>query len=191
MVNTHPQPAAGSQQPINHLHATELRWFAVRTRSKSEKMVQRDLEKKGIHSYLPLQKLLRRYTRSTRWVEKPLMNCYVFVRILKGEYVRVLETEHVTGFVRFSKDLLSIPQSEIDILRRITLEDGLEVEAVTGTFTEGDWVEISAGNLMGLKGRIVQVEGKRKFQVELQHLFHSLLITVDAAFLERSTLHNF
>lgn len=173
---------------INHLHDSEPRWFAVHTRSKSEKFVQRMLAKKGIHAWLPLQKLMRRYTRSTRIVEKPLINCYVFVKIVKDQYVPVLETENVAGFVKFSKNLIAIPESEIDLLKKITLEDGLEVEAVKGSFSEGDPVEIAAGNLMGLKGRIVKVEGKRKFQVELNYLFHSLLITVDASFLEKTRL---
>ena len=186
-------PSALQQTPsatrvVNQLHGTELRWFAVNTRSKSEKFVQRMLTKKGIHAWLPVQKLLRRYTRSTRWVEKPLINSYVFVKIVKDQYVPVLETENVAGFVKFSKELVAIPEAEIDLLKRITLEDGLDVEAVPGVLAEGDPVEIAAGNLMGLKGRIVKSEGKRKFQVELQYLFHSLLITVDAVFLERTQL---
>lgn len=184
------EPSAANRQPasINQLHDSEPRWFAVRTRSKSEKFVQRMLAKKGIHAWLPLQKLLRRYVRSTRWVEKPLVNCYVFVKIVKDQYVPVLETENVAGFVKFSKNLIAIPESEIDLLKKITLEDGLDVQAVPGGFAEGDPVEIAAGNLMGLKGRIVKSEGKRKFQVELQYLFHSLLITVDATFLEKTRL---
>jgi transcription antitermination factor NusG len=173
---------------INQLDASEPRWFAVHTRSKSEKFVQRMLAKKGIYAWLPLQKLLRRYTRSTRMTEKPLINCYVFVKIVKEQYVPVLETENVAGFVRFSKNLIAIPEAEIDILKKITLEDGLDVEAVRGGFSEGDPVEIAAGNLAGLKGRIVKMEGKRKFQVELNYLFHSLLISVDAAFLEKTRL---
>lgn len=182
--------ASSRQHPavINHLHDSEPRWFAVHTRSRSEKFVQRMLAKKGIQVWLPLQKLLRRYTRSTRTVEKPLINCYVFVRIVKTQYVPVLETENVAGFVKFGKNLLSIPESQIDLLKRITLEEGLDVEAVKGNFAEGDPVEIAFGNLAGLKGRIVRIEGKRKFQVELDYLFHSLLITVDAAFLERTQL---
>ncbi len=173
----------------NHLHESEFRWFAVHTRSKSEKFVQRMLARKGINAYLPLQKLMRRYARSTRLIEKPLINSYVFVKIIKNQYVPVLETENVAGFVKFSKNMISIPEDEIDILRRITLEDGLDVEAVPGQFSEGDSIEISAGNLMGLKGRIIKLEGKRKMQVELGHLGYSLLITVDAAFLEKTGLH--
>jgi transcription antitermination factor NusG len=173
---------------INQLDENEPRWFAVRTRSKSEKFVQRMLGKKGIHAYLPLQRLLRRYTRSTRMVEKPLINCYVFVRIIKPQYVPVLETENVTGFVKFNRSMIAIPEQEIDILRRITLEDGLDVEVVQGHLEDGDSVEISAGNLMGMKGKIIKSAGKNKFQVELNHLFHSLLITIDATFLEKTQM---
>ena len=168
---------------VNHLHETEPRWFAVRTRSKSEKFVQRMLTKKGIHAYLPLQKLMRRYTRSTRIVEKPLINCYVFVCISKQSYLPVLETENVTGFVKSNKDLRSIPEAEIEILRRITLENGLDLEVIPGIFSEGDPVEITVGNLIGMKGRIVKTEGTRKFQIELLTLGYSLLISVDGAFL--------
>lgn len=173
--------------PTNHLHDSEQRWFAVHTRSRSEKFVQRMLTKKGIHAWLPLQRLLRRYTRSTRTVEKPLINSYVFVKITKSEYLPVLETENVAGFVRFSKNLISIPEGEIEILRRITMETEIDVAVVPGAFTEGDMVEISAGNLMGLRGQILKIEGKRKMQVVLEHIGYSLLISVDAAFLAKTT----
>lgn len=170
-------------QPVNHLHESEPHWFAIRTRSKSEKFVWRALGKKGIHAYLPLQKWVRRYSRSKRTVEKPLINCYVFVQITKSQYLPVLETEHVTGFVRFNKDLRAIPEEEINLLRRITLEEGLEIEVMPGSFSEGEIVEINAGNLAGLKGRVVKAESKRQLQIELLTLGYSLLIQVDAAFL--------
>jgi transcription antitermination factor NusG len=172
-------------QAINHLHAQELRWFAVQTRSKSEKFVQRMLEKKGIHAYVPLQQFMRRYTRSTRLVEKPLINCYVFVHIAQPQYVPVLETENVTGFVKFNRNLIAIPDAEIEMIRRITLEKELDISAVTGDFATGDLVEIAAGTLMGLKGRVVKKEGKRQFQVELNTLGINLLISVNPAFLEK------
>lgn len=160
----------------------------MHTRSRSEKFVQRMLSKKGILAWLPLQKLMRRYARSTRLTEKPLINCYIFVKIVKDQYVPVLETENVAGFVKFSKNLIAIPEAEIDLLKRITLEEGLDIEAIPGAFEEGDPVEISAGNLTGMTGRIVKTEGKRRFQVALGQLGYSLLITVDAAFLQKTNL---
>ncbi len=168
------------------VHETQARWFAVHTRSKCEKFVQRALAKKGINAYVPLQKLLRRYQRKSKWVEKPLITCYVFVEILKKDYIPVLETENVSGFVKSGKDLRAIPDTEIELLRRVTLEKDLEIEAVQGVFREGDEVFIAGGHLYGMKGRIVQQAGKRKFSVELETLGYSLLITVDGVFLERT-----
>ena len=169
----------------NDLHPTERRWFAVYTRARSEKWVQRALTKKGIHAYVPVQRLYRRYTRSTRLTEKPLIPGYVFVYINRPDYIPVLETEHVAGFVRFSKNLIAIPEPEIVLLRRITLEEDLDLRAVPGTIESGDPVEITAGNLTGLHGRVVKIEGKHRFQVDLEYLGCSLLITIDATFLQK------
>jgi transcription antitermination factor NusG len=163
-----------------------IRWYAVQTRPRSEKFVQRMLAKKGVHAWVPIQKFLRRYTRSTKWVEKPLINCYVFVHMPLDQYVTVLETENVYHFVRVAKEMAPIPDAEIEILRRITLETELEIEARPGQMEAGDPVEISAGSLAGLKGRVLKVDGKRKMQVELSHLGYSLLITIDASFLEKT-----
>jgi transcription antitermination factor NusG len=167
------------------LHDTEPRWFAVHTRSKSEKFVWRMLAKKGIAAYLPLQQFVRQYGRTKRVVEKPLINCYVFVHIIQNQYVSVLETENVSGFVKFNKQVVAIPEAEIALIRRVTMETGLDISASNGDLVTGDRVEISAGTLMGLRGKVVRQEGKRRFQIELATLGLQLLITVDAAFLDK------
>ncbi len=169
--------------PTSNLHESEPRWFAVRTRSKCEKHVQRALEKKGVHAWVPLQEFLRRYERKVRRVEKPLITCYVFVSIAKPHYLPVLETENVAGFVRMGKDLRAIPEAEIDLLRRIVFEKDLDVEAIPGGLLGGEAVEIAQGTLAGQRGRVVQREGKRRVQIELENLGYSLLLTVDERFL--------
>ena len=164
---------------------TPSKWYAVQTRPRSEKFVQRMLVKKGVHAWVPLQKFLRRYARSRRWVEKPLINCYVFVRIAMDQYMTVLETENVVHFVRIAREMAPIPESEMEVLRRITLETDLEVDVRPGQIMEGDPVEIRAGSLAGLRGKVLKADGKRKLQVELEHVGYTLLITVDATFLEK------
>ena len=173
-------------QVINQLHDTESRWFAVNTRSKCEKMVVQLLGKKQVSAYVPLVKTVRRYTRKIKHVEKPLIGCYVFVHIVKEEYIRVLETENVAGFVRFSKNLIAIPEEEITVLKRIVLENDIELEAIAGNVYPGDPVMVSAGPLMGLSGKVVKVDGKRKFQVELERLGYTLLISIDAQFIQKT-----
>jgi len=176
---------AAIDKKSNHLHEAEPRWFAVHTRSRSEKYVCNLLIKKQINSYVPLQRLMKRYKKSTKMLEKPLINSYVFVKIVKGEYLAVLETENVAGFVKFNRNMLAIPETEIDLLRRFILEPGLEIEVVEGTLSVGDPVEIRAGNLMGLRGRVMELKGKRRFLIELEHIGYSLLITIDGIFLDK------
>ena len=173
------------KKPINDLHPTESRWFAVHTRNKSEKFVKRMLEKKDITAYLPLQKIMRQYGRVRRLVDRPLINCYIFVNITKDKYLTVMETENVVNFARVGPNLMAVKEEEIKIIKRVTMEDDLDVDVVSTTLSEGDPVEISAGSLIGMKGKIVKKDGKRKFQVELESLGMSMFITIDGAFLEK------
>jgi transcription antitermination factor NusG len=173
------------KKPINDLHPTESRWFAVHTRNKSEKFVKRMLEKKEIIAYLPLQKIMRQYGRVRRLVDRPLINCYIFVNITKDKYLTVMETENVVNFARVGPNLMAVKEEEIKIIKRVTMEDDLDVDVVSTTLSEGDPVEISAGSLFGMKGKIVKKDGKRKFQVELESLGMSMFITIDGAFLEK------
>lgn len=167
------------------MHESEPRWFAVYTRYKSEKMVHQLLSNKKIHSYVPLQKVTRRYVRKIKVHDIPLISCYVFVKIIKDEYVPVLETENVVKFIRFAKSLYAIPEDEIDILRRIVGEDGLEIHAEPGVFHEGDMVEIISGRLTGIKGRLVEKTGKKQMVIELENIGYSLRLNVDVSLLRK------
>lgn len=159
------------------LDALEPRWFAVCTKYKREKLVSKYLCDKGIKSFLPLQKVTRMYTRKVKNVELPLINCYVFVQIIKEQYVPVLETPDVTHFVKIAKDLIAIPEVEIDILRRVTGEVA-NVEVDRGVFKIGEEVEIISGSLFGLRGRLMQGLGAKNFVVELENLGYSLRMQI-------------
>lgn len=168
----------------NHLHEEEPRWFAIYTNYKREKLAQRLLTQKGIHAYLPLQKVTRRYTRKLKTVELPLINCYLFVKITRPEYVPVLETEHILKFIRFSKNLISIPEEEIETIKRVVGE-GIEVEVEEMGYQEGDEVEIISGNLTGMRGKLVSVQGKKQLIIELENMGYALKIGIDPSLLRK------
>ena len=169
----------------DHLHATEYRWFAVYTHSRSEKIAFKRLKAKGINVYLPLQKKVRLYGRKKRIVELPLITCYLFVKVTKKEYVKVLETEGVLNYVKFKKNLVSIPDEEIELLRRI-LGEGWEVEQTdTSQWKSGDIVEVNQGRLAGTRGKLVNVDGKKVFTVELETLGIGLLVEIDKELLNK------
>lgn len=161
----------------NHLHPTELRWFAVYTGYKREKKVVDLLKKKGIQAYVPLQKLTRYYTRKVKHVELPLISCYVFVHITQSQYVPVLETQYVQRFLKIERNLLAIPQEEINLLRRVVGEIQ-DVQADISTLHQGDEVEVIGGQLTGLKGILVEKKGRHCLVLALKTLGFDLLMEV-------------
>ena len=170
---------------VNQLDESEPRWFAIYTNFKREKLVAGLLANKGIEAYVPLQHLTRRYTRKIRQVALPLINCYVFVKIIKPQYVPVLQTQDVLRFIKFSQDLLAIPEEEIDVLRRIAGEPDLSVSVMNDGWQSGDLVEIAFGNLAGIQGKLVDVYGEKAFMVELKHIGYGLRLKVQAGQLRK------
>lgn len=172
------------QTPENHLHLSEYRWFAISTPYKREKYVQRLLTRKGIVAYVPLQTVTRRYSRKIKHVDLPLFNRYVFVKIIKDDYVKVLETEQVTGFVKIGNNLLAIPEAEIALIKRI-LGEVKQLTSEPIRYRSGDEVEIISGNLTGIEGTLVKVEGKSLVLVDLQYLGYSLSMHIDPKLLRK------
>ena len=170
--------------PENHLDPAEARWFAIYTPYKREKLVCRQLQKKGVTAYLPVQRLVRRYTRKMRTVELPLISCYVFVKIIKPDYIKVLETEQVMGFVKFSGNLIAIPEAEMELMKRI-LGEGIEVNVEKQAFHQGDMVEVISGNLLGLRGKLCSIQGKKQMLVDLEFLGYTLQMTIDPVLLRK------
>jgi len=169
-----------------HLDEQEARWFAVYTRYKREKLIRKRLADKGIETYLPLQQFVRHYTRKVKVVDLPLINCYLFVKITKHQYIQVLETADVLHFVRPAKELIAIPETEIDILKRVVGES-IAMEVDRSGFQSGDEVEIIGGNLTGIKGILLESSSKHNFLIELNQIGYSLQMQVDPVLLKRVT----
>lgn len=165
-------------QPTNHLHSTEKKWFAVYTKYKTEKFVVEKLTKKGVSAYVPLISYTKKYNRKIKEYQVPLINCYVFVCITKEEYIKVLESEYVKGFLRVGKNLISIPNREISLIKKIVGESE-QILAEPSAYEEGSPVEVISGNLTGLKGTLVTINGKNDFVVILETLGYQLKININ------------
>ena len=98
------------------------RWYALYTRSRHEKKVDYQLREKGIESYLPLQRVLRKWSDRKKWVEEPLFRCYVFVHVDPANRLRALQTFGVVRFVTFSDEPAVVRDDEIENIRRILRE---------------------------------------------------------------------
>lgn len=170
--------------PENHLDKEIPKWFAVYTKYKREKVIKKELDRQDIKVYLPIQKITRIYASKRKMVELPLISCYIFVKITKSEYLRVLQAEGVVNFVRIAKNLISIPEREIEIMKQIVGE-GIPVTAEPSRLQKGDAVEIVGGNLTGLKGVLVDNHGDKEVVINLESMGYSLRMTLDSKFLQK------
>ncbi len=162
------------------LDAIESRWFAVYTKHKCEKLATELLKRKNIDVYLPLRTVIRVYGRQKRKRFLPLIPAYIFVKIKKAEYVRVLETEKIMGIIKFCGEPMAIPEQEINILKRVVGDISLDVELTpNAVLTPGDRVEVIGGSLTGLNGVLKEMRGNHKVVVELETLGYTLTITMN------------
>lgn len=158
--------------------STKAEWYAIHTKYKCEKYVVNALTSKNVKAYTPVLSVTKEYTRKVVTREIPLINCYAFVQVRPDQFVKVLQTEYVFSFLKVGKELSTVKQEEIDLLKRITGEyNDIEVEEIE--YAEGMEVEIVSGNLTGVKGILIEKQSKHNFLVELRSLSYQLKINVD------------
>ena len=152
------------------------KWFAIYTRPRFEKRVEKYLRAKNICCYLPLQTTFRQWSDRKKKVELPLFASYVFVKTSKSEYLDVLNVPGVVRYVSFDGVAVEIPENQIEKIKWILSSDivsGVVLEKIA----EGSVVEIIKGPLMGLRAELVTYKNKSRIIVRMEQL--EKLIEID------------
>lgn len=155
----------------------EKKWFAVYTAPKAEKKVSIRLEQQGIDHYLPVQRLLKQWSDRKKWVEEPLFRSYLFVHITEAHYYPVLNTHGVVKFISFGGTAESIPDFQIETIRRLLMES-TDIEVTHEVFEPGTPIEVIAGPLMGTLGELISYRGEKRIAVKIHTLDTSVLINI-------------
>src|SRR4051812_44619139 len=93
-------------------------WCAVYTRHQHEKTVSEMLEAKGLEVFLPLYESTRRWKDRRKVLSLPLFPCYVFVRGAIERRLPVLTTPGVHMIISRGERVVTVPESEIEAIRR-------------------------------------------------------------------------
>ncbi|HBL77027.1 MAG: hypothetical protein A2W90_19355 [Bacteroidetes bacterium GWF2_42_66] len=153
-------------------------WHAVYTKSRAEKKAQFELNEQGIEVFLPLQRKLRQWSDRKKWVEMPLISGYLFVRISRKEYDKVLQSNYVVTYVRFEGTAAIIPDYQIEYLKMMLKQDVLEVSVTTEKLEPGKEVEVIAGPMIGMRAVLVRIHGKNKVAVQIEQMGFAALVEV-------------
>ena len=90
----------------------EQKWIAVYTRARSERTVARQLQEKGLTSFVPLQRRLHKRPDRSKWVVQPLIPSYVFVLLSPAEHHQLFDIPGLVRVVMFNGRIAVIRPSE-------------------------------------------------------------------------------
>jgi transcription antitermination factor NusG len=158
---------------------TVAQWYAIRTRSRHEKVATRELEAQGIPVFLPLTTSVRQWSDRKTKVEMPLFPGYAFVRVdfLSSDRVRVLQATGVVSFVGPKPAEAAIPEEQIESIRTILLRK-IPVEEHP-FLTLGQRIRVRSGSLNGVEGILVAVKGMRTLVISVEPIQRSVSINLE------------
>lgn len=162
------------------------RWYAAYTKPRNEKKVLERLTEAGIEAYLPLQKRLKQWSDRKKMVEEPIFRSYIFVRIEQKDYFNVLNTPGVVRYITFEGKAVPIPDKQIDQVKLLLEQKDIEVDVAEEPIKPGTMVEVTSGSMIGLVGELVELHGKKRVVVRLDHISHSLLVTLPANYITKA-----
>ncbi|HEX3820018.1 MAG TPA: UpxY family transcription antiterminator [Candidatus Sulfotelmatobacter sp.] len=157
----------------NHLH-----WYAVRTRSRHEKLVARQLLNQGITAFLPVVTKINQWSDRKKQVEEALFAGYAFVRLdhSSNDRIRVLRTQGVVNFVGVQGTGVPIPDQEIEnittlLASRVSYQEQPYLHV-------GQRVRVCGGALDGLEGILTAENSDRSVVISIGLIQRSLSVRV-------------
>jgi len=159
-------------------------WYLLYTTARAEKKVQTELLYQGHEVYLPMYKTLRQWSDRKKWVEVPLFNSYIFIKIvLEKHYYDILNIPGIAKFVSFEHKPVKVLEEEIRTIQ-LMLGNISEINVIEGTLEKGAKIMVVAGPLIGLQGSMVEYKGKKQVMVAIESINHSLLVSLPENYLK-------
>ena len=164
----------------------ELQWVAAYTSARAEKVVTARISSElRLETYLPLRRLLRKWSDRMKYVQVPLIPSYTFIKMKEFDLWRVREIKGICGFVSFKgTGIAVIPEQDIVNMRRFAdAEEAVYVRNVE-QLKVGSYVKVIDGTFAGMTGVIAHDCEAGNFAVEISGLNIYLTATINQDLLQ-------
>jgi len=157
----------------------DLRWYALHTRARHERVVEHRLREQGMETFLPVVQEVHRWSDRKKKVEVPLFSCYVFVRcaLTPDDRTQVYRVDSVLGFVGSRGIGMPIPDEQIDGVRAVLSQTApwrshpfLKV---------GQRVRVRGGAMDGVEGVFLSENGDHSLIISVDVIQRSLAVRID------------
>jgi transcription antitermination factor NusG len=173
-------PRMGADRPglkgrkMPKIMKTSLSWFAIRVRSRCEKLAAQDLAARGFEVCSACAPQRRVWADRVRTVEMPMFPGYIFAQFELVRVGEVLENPAIASIVKFGGRYWPVDDSEIEAVRAV-VASGVEVSPVAG-LRPGMRVRICHGSLQGVEGLLDEVKNQRRLVVSISLLQRSIAV---------------
>lgn len=168
-------PQINTMSHLNQYNATT--WFAVYVRSRQERPVSHRFRDLSYEEFVPWRKVRRKWSDRIKSIEEPLFPGYVFCKFDPACRLSIVQTPGVVSIVGNGRELLVVPDQEIDCIRTI-VNSGYAIEHLDWIRT-GEAVEICGGPLTGVRGLLIRNKGADRLVVSVGALRRSVAVEVD------------
>jgi transcription antitermination factor NusG len=156
-----------------------LHWYALRTRSRHEKLVRDQLDKQGIEPLLPTVKRLSQWKDRKKEIEVPLFAGYCFVRFGQSAKLPVQKVSGVVEIVGSGSRPEPIPDDEIEALK--TLMVSVLPFDPHPYLHEGMAVEVVRGPLQGVRGILLRKDKRHRLLVGITLIQQAAAVEIDVS----------
>lgn len=151
-------------------------WFAVRVRSRSERVCAQGFVIRGIDHFLPTYVVKRQWSDRMSNVEEPLFPGYIFCQLGAKRFIPILETPGVVQVLNEPVDPI-----EMSSIQKLVEHGG----AIPWPYLEkGQRVRMTKGAFRGLEGLLESADGRSRVVVNIQLLHKAIAVEVDRDLIE-------
>ena len=158
------------------MSAPNHQWYAIRVKSRCEKMVSEQLEQKGYEQFLPLYWSRRLWSDRVKALHLPLFAGYLFCRFDIEKRLAILKTPGVVNIVGKGRVAVPVdPQQLADV--RLAVTSGQNVKPWT-TFEVGQRVRVELGPLRGVAGTLVRYKNAAQLVLRVDLMQRAMAVEV-------------
>jgi len=164
----------------SHIKDFQGTWWVAHTKSRNEKALAWQMQKKNISYFLPLTEKVYRKSRRVFRSMLPLFGGYIFFCGTESDRLEVLKTNRVAGLLEV-KDQRHLITDLLPIEKALT--SGMNL-APYAYIKAGQRCKVIAGALMGTEGLVVRDQNKTRLILQVDILGKATCLEIDSTLLE-------
>jgi transcriptional antiterminator NusG len=166
--------AAPGEAPLS---VSNLEWYAIRVKSRSEKMVSEQLRQKGYDEFLPTYWSRRLWSDRVKVLELPVFAGYLFCRFDVDKRLAILRTPGVVHIVSKGKTPAPVNPEQLESVR-LAVTCGQTVQPWS-RLEVGNKVRIELGPMRGVVGTLLRYKNSNQLILGIDLMQRAVAVEVE------------